>query len=295
MGWSSIGTVVGGGQLATAGGTPVQPVTDQLTSGDLGTGADGAVTLSANATLVRDMQYSSLTVNVAVVLNTAGYVIRCQGVLTNNGIIANDGGNGQAVSLGTGTPGAGAPNGTLFGGGGGGYGGSVPVVSNGASPPAADVEGGPGGNATVTQTGLGGTVTISGAIGLSMPGLRSLRYSGGGGGGIDSHGSGTGASAGGGGGGVVIIFTGSTAGNGDVHANGGAGAAWTQAPSGSNPSEAGAGGGGGICYIACRARGDAWTVTASGGAGAVSTGNIGTGTAQNGWPGRAGVLVCNGG
>lgn len=285
MGWSSIGTVVGGGQLATAGGTPVQPVTDQLTSGDLGTGADGAVVLSANTTLVRDMQYSSLTVDVAVVLSTAGYVIRCQNTLTNDGIIANDGGDATAT-----TPGAGAPTGSLLGGAAGAlyHSGSTAGHVAGNNAIAADVQGGAGGSCVSADGGTGpypgGSVTTSGALGLSMAGLRSLKYSGGASGAASAGAPSYAVS--GGAGGVVIAFCGSTAGGGTWQADAG-----LSSGSGGSGGWSSGGSGGGVVYIATRQRGDTWTLSAAGGAGAGSAaGNAGA----TGYPGRTGILVCNG-
>lgn len=271
MGWSSIGTVVGGGQLATAGGTPVQPVTDQLTSGDLGTGADGTVILVADTTLVRDMQYAALTVGFGTTLHTASYVIRCQGLLTNDGTIANNGGDATAPA----TPGSAAPTGTLLGSGAGVSCGGNGASVSGLAPPAADVQGGGGGGAS------GGTTKSSGAIGLSMPGLRSLLFAGGASGGVQSSYV-NGGAASGGGGGVVIVFTDTTAGVGAITADAGASVV---ASTGGYAS----GSGGGIVYIACRKRGDQWSISAAGSAG------VATGTgAPPGFPGRTGVLVCNG-
>lgn len=273
---------IGGGQLTNGTGTPVQPVADQLTSGDLGTGADGAVTVIAATTLARDMQYSSLTVNAGVTLCTGGYVIRCQNTLTNNGLIHNNGTDGSSTAAGVG-----GLQGSLYGGANGAfYNGSSAGNTSGINAPAADVQGGSSG-AVASYFGstkpTTGTTTPSGAIGLSLPGLRSLTFAGGASGYATTNGGGWAAS--GGAGGVVIAYCGSTAGTGTWQANAGLSKTFT---TGSYLAD---GSGGGICFIACRSRGDTWTLSATG---AAPAGGSGTNTANAGFPGRSGILVCNG-
>jgi hypothetical protein len=102
-----------------------------------GSGADGVVTISADTTLVRDMQYSTLTVNAGITLNTAGFTVMCDTLLTNNGIITDSSSGGAGGTGGTGygnsgtygqeatKPGAGA------GGNGGAGGGTVGVGGTG--------------------------------------------------------------------------------------------------------------------------------------------------------------------
>ncbi len=70
--------------------------------GVYGDGSDGAVTISVNTTLTKDMYYSSLTINAGITLIPNGKKIFCSGTLTNNGIIDASGGNGGAASSGVG-------------------------------------------------------------------------------------------------------------------------------------------------------------------------------------------------
>ena len=78
---------------------------------NLGDGSDGAVTISADTTLTRDMNYSSLTVNSGVTLYTNGYAIRCTGTVTIDGTIDNSATSTSNTSLGRG-----GKQGTLGGG-----------------------------------------------------------------------------------------------------------------------------------------------------------------------------------
>ena len=282
---------LGGGQLTNGAGTPVQPVVDQLTSGDLGTGQDGSVTLTVNTTLARDMQYSSLTVNAGVTLTTASYVIRCTGTLTNNGTVANNGGNATTSAVGLG-----APTGSLLGGADGvTVPGGTQNTAAGNNAPSADVQGGYGGSTTNTQNPpkvtAGGSVVASGALGLSMSGLRSLRYAGGGSGAVDMYAVANFIGYSGGAAGVIIAICDATAGTGTWKAIGG------NPNINANPSGysyAVGGSGGGTVYIATRTRNDSWTFQVQGSNALHYTGTDGAYTAQNGGPGRSGILVCNG-
>jgi len=98
-----------------------------------GDGSDGAVVISSNTTLTRDMYYSDLTVNSTFTLNTGGYRIFVSGTLTNNGTIANNGGNASGPTGGTNTKGsldigANAPN-SPTSGGAAGAGGNIVWIS----------------------------------------------------------------------------------------------------------------------------------------------------------------------
>lgn len=90
-----------------------------------GDSSDGAGTISENTTLTKDMQYSSLTVNAGVTLNTAGFMILCAGTLTNNGTITDSTSGGSGGAGGTGFSGEGGYGaaGTATGAGTGGDGG----------------------------------------------------------------------------------------------------------------------------------------------------------------------------
>jgi len=150
-----------------------------------GSGIDGEVTISADTTLTRDMQYTTLTINSGKTLNTAGFLVMCDTLLTNNGIITdsssggaggiggtgygNTGGYGQEpTKSGAGKGGNGGDGGGLVGvGGTGGKGGGVVKIyaktltnngtihANGSAATAASGAGGYG-----ADGGDGGTVIL---------------------------------------------------------------------------------------------------------------------------------------
>lgn len=299
------GTAVGvsGGQLSDIGGTPNQPVSDQLTSADLGTGIDGAVTLSASATLVRDMDYASLTVPAGVTLHTGGYVIRATGTVTINGTLDN---SGSSATQPGGEPnnvlaGLGAPAGTLYGGANGV---AIPLASYevlfavaGAPAPPADVQGGDGGATHVRDSGTGtagepgGSISISGASWLSAVGLRSARLGGGA--------SGSAAQgpqslnfchvASGGAAGCVVVICNALGGGGVITATAGQ-SLFSEGTPGFEFAVGGSGGG--VIAVACR-NANSWTgnLNASGAPGIIQDPGGYSPTAQPGGPGRTGLLV----
>jgi hypothetical protein len=280
--------LVGGSQLSNAGGLILQPTADQLTSGDLGTGADGAVTISADTTLTTDKNYTNLTINNGVTLHTAGFLVRWNGTFTHNGTLDDSGANGTAATSTTnGVGGAGGAGGTL-GAGGDGANGTQGTANAGKAPAAGSIEGGAGG-AGGNSGGAGGATTLNSALGLSVQGLRSFSYAGGGGGGGGKYvGAGAAIGGGGGGGGAVLAIGNILTGNGAITANGGnAGANFA------NGSACGGsgGGGGGIAYVACRISTFTGSLSASGGSGAA--GSNGGPAGQNGSHGSAGLLVTN--
>ena len=113
---------------------------------EYGDGSDGAVTISVNTSLTRDMFYTNLTVNTGIVLTTAGFRIFCTGTLTNNGTIRSIGGNGG--------------NGGNGGGGSGGSAGSAgaaPYTAGSLPAPLAGAAGGAGVQSSVGGTGGAGT------------------------------------------------------------------------------------------------------------------------------------------
>ena len=187
---------------------------------DFGTGVDGAATISTNTSLGSDKNYSDLTINSGITLNTAGYIVRCTGTLTNNGIITSNTAHASAgQSGGTGGTGGGAAytdGGSANGGSGGSGGGRVRIyaaalINNGI----VHANGGSAGGATA-----GGT----GGVGPWQNFIGWWEVQGGGGGG-------GGGGNGGAGGSVELTY--STRTQGTVTANGGAG------------SSGGAGGAGG--------------------------------------------------
>jgi hypothetical protein len=236
-----------------------------LTPNQLGTGADGAVVISGNTTLTRNMNYSSLTVNAGVTLETGSFIIYCTGTVMVNGTIDNSGQPGT-------NHGTGAPSGAFFGGGAGNTGNA-----SGGAPPGGTVQGGAGGG---DINSVGTTTVIGPPSGLSLQGLLSNTY-GGGAGGSAYESSGSNTQVGGGGGGVVMIFCNILAGAGTISANGGAGAL----NGNSGPAADAGGGGGGIVFVACAA-GSTFAGVLSTAGGAPANYAFGTATA-----GKAGSTV----
>ena len=66
-------------------------VSDQI----YGTGSDGVAT-DPTSPLSRDMYYKDLTVTASATLDTGGYKVFVQNVLTVDGTLHNNGGNGSA-------------------------------------------------------------------------------------------------------------------------------------------------------------------------------------------------------
>ena len=94
-----------------------------------GNGSDGVVVISTNTTLTRDMQYSTLTVNSGITLNTAGYTITCSVLLTNNGTITDsDSGGDGGVGGKDGASGTAGQSSIVDGAGSGGDGGDSSAV-----------------------------------------------------------------------------------------------------------------------------------------------------------------------
>lgn len=209
-----------------------------------GDGRDGSVRISANATLTRNMYYSSLTIDPGVTLTLNGYKLFVSGTLLNNGIISADGKGGSGGAGGT-NGNAGSPGGSLTNSlGGKGAAGSTGQYGGT----------GPGG-----AGGAGGSVTVPSLI----PAPADLRPdaspnlnggSGGGGGGGGGRGvtytGGTGGNGGFGGGAVTIFANIINNQSGVISANGLAGVAGTRVRSSGTLGGNGGGGGGGTVYLA---------------------------------------------
>jgi hypothetical protein len=255
-------------------------------------GSDGTVTFdgtstvlgmaptSSTYTLTRTIMPQNMTINSGVTIKTNGYLVFVQQTLTNNGTIANNGGN--ATGLGGALY---APGNFLSASneGGDGLQASGQVGSNSLG--AFGGAGGAGGAGTGAHTGgAGGTMaTATGAQGgLSIPRMwgwwwagTSLDHlsshqaaAGGGGGGGDSTNYGGG---GGGGGGWVVVCARTITGTGTIEANGGNGFTPTVGNCGG-----GGGGGGGMVCAWYESLGGSQTLEANGG----TAGNgVGTGTA----------------
>lgn len=229
-----------------------------------GDGSDGAVTISGNTTLSRDMYYSSLTVNNGITLNTAGNIIRVTGTTANSGTITDSTNGGTGGTAGSG--GASVGSGANGNNGGDGQPGTAGTVKNGYQAGSGGYGGGGGG-------------------------------SGGGGNGGASGAGGNGGN-GGNGGGIVVIFTSTLNNTGTITVAGSAGAsgnngsnapATTYTGGSGGGGAAGNGGSGGIVKLVYKTLTSLGTVSVSGGAAGSSTGSGGTssGGSCNGGPGHS--------
>lgn len=323
--WNDIGSliVLTSGQVTTAlGYTPENPANKNTANGYpglnasgvissaqiplfYGDGADGAVTISSNTTLSRDMSYSNLTVNSSIVLNTAGNIYRVNGTLANSGTItdttniitgAAGGSQGYPGVAGTGkTVGNILKNGFLNGAngsGGGGGGASGATGGNGGN-------GGNGGTSGGIVVGYVHTINNAGSINANAGngtagasgGTPTTGAGGGGGGGGDG---GTGGTC------KLVYNTTSGSGLGSVTASAGSGGGQGSggnhgtANQGSNSSgSAGGASGNGT------AGGSAGSVGVAGGAGSNGSGGGGGGcssgtTGTTGGAGGAGVAGASG-
>ncbi len=289
------------------------------TSGDYGDGSDGAVafngsnTFAAFATttgsapnlsytLTRDIFATTITISAGIKVRTAGFIVHASGLVTNAGVLYNDGDAGSGSTGGTNTSAEGTLQSARAGGGNGGTtsGAATSNGSNGTGSGGRNVTGsasGAGGGAGAATGGTGGTAAsptaIQGSIrsrsfnsrGRLMDNTAANGGNGGGGGGATSV-TGTAAGGGGGaaGGGIKLVAYGYDGTGGVLSADGGAGA------NGGSTGDGQAGGGGGGCggYVHAHVRHlTAWgTVRANGGA--FGTGSNG---GSNGVAGGAGLVV----
>lgn len=258
---------------------------------------DGTATFTSFAslagstyTLTRDVflgDGSSIASGVTVY--TAGYRLFCNGQLTNNGTIHNDGkdasgatggtasasgslgigtagGNGHSSTAGNGANGTAQSNGLYDVSAAGGTGGGDGTHTGGTSSYAAAAAGNGGSHWLMPMlTGFLQGPSSGGNQGITLP----IGGGAGGGGGGNDGANGTGG-GGGGGGGVMTLHVYSLVNNGAIHANGGAGAAAT-----GTSGNAGGGGGGYIINLYRKLSG-AGTMTVSGGAGGAKFGSTGT-------------------
>jgi hypothetical protein len=256
--------------------------------GVFGDGSDGDVVLNGPSTLVRDMFYRNLTVTNNAVLNTGGFRIFVQQLLTiDAGSVIKRNGLDAAGAVGGAALGAGTINGSGSAGRNGGLGAGL----NGASQAfALGGSGGAGGAAGANNGGTGGVSTIAAAAGAPrwLPSASELvdfnsagLYTGGLGGGAGGGDGANNGGASGGGAGPMVISARNIVNNGSITATGGAGAAGTGGNAGG-----GGGGGGGVIILVYRARVAQGTITANGGAlGA------GIGTGNPGIAGNPGLIV----
>lgn len=270
-----------------------------IVSRKYGTGIDGDVTINSNTTLVRDMYYMNLTVNATFTLNTGGFRIFVEGLLTLNGTIARNGNAGvgatAGVTLAAGTLGAPAA-------GGGGVAGAAGTA--GPQVTANTQMGGVGGAGGVGGGGLAGGVVranpsnppaVNGGLqvfndsecvtrGRDLANTQLRGGDGGGGGG----GNATGAASGGGGGsgaGVIVIVAAAIIGTGIITAIGGNGG-------NSGTGAGGGGGGGGGCIAVLVESTVARFATSAGGGYSVAggAGGPGNGAGANGNVGGTGNI-----
>jgi len=269
---------------------------DQATSGSadfgaFGDGSDGAATLDGVAapaftgapvgsvyTMVRDAFLTNLTVNAGITLNTGGFRLFVNGIMTiaATGIVMRDGNAGAL-----GVAGAALAANTLGASHAGGAGGNNAVGTAGTNGtqqlPGGTGAGGAGGAGGGNAGGAAGTYTaLTAAQGsvrslpnaligsaVSQAGVVALRGGSGGGGGGSSAATTTGG-GGGGGGGVVMIAALTLVNNGRISARGGTGA---DASGGAGDSGGGGGGGGGDVILITRSKIGTGTVDANAGAG----------------------------
>lgn len=295
-----------------------------------GDGSDGALNItSTTVTLARDTCYSSVTISGTGVLNCAGFIPYCNGIVDLSAA-----GVGAVIGMSGGAGGAGGATGTA-----GTFGVAVAGSTVGASAGSPGGAGGAGSTAVGGQgnvgqpatSGLGGTSGASGAGGTGGGGagganrpaivpagqVRTRRFmnpiargttmcagGAGGGGGGAGGGSGTVSGPGGGGGGAggnvmqlpwrFIKRGGSTAASCIQCTGGAAGAGGTSATStcgGGGAGGAGAGGAVVLQYQALIGTTATNAIDCGGGAGAVGGAGNGTGTGGNGSAGGDGGWV----
>ncbi len=272
------GSVIGvsGGQLKAVSGQSLQPISTTLLPSDLGSGATGSVTLTANATLTRTVDYTTLAIDAGVVVSTGGYIIRCTGTASIEGTVANNGGASTSTR-----GGLGAPTAALAGGANGVSSYDLTTVKGTDAFPGA-CQGGAGGGVQVAGTtgAAGGIVTSYTPASPSFLTLHQSSLAGGASGAARSTTS-TNYATTGGAGGAVLVMALLIRGAGTIEANAGVGLV--------NASKGGAGGsGGGFVMIASRTYNFTGTLRALGSAGILKTA---TGTVQAGVDGRTVTLI----
>jgi len=272
-----------------------------------GDGSDGSFTLSSDFVMSRDMQWLNLIVPAGRRLITAGWIVRSQQFINNNGSIENNGQGGDGLPNPAPLGGAGGAAGRFSGGGDGGTPSSTMPGDGNNSYNAFSTGGfflttGPnnysGGYDTRVSVATGGVPGIVNAnnpvlnLGMLLAAINpmempfggsssidtSILISGGSGGAAPVNAPGTQRNSGGGGGGVVCICSPVILGSGFVTANGGNAGPLALSPS--SPAPAAGGGGGGNVFIRTLRNSSTWTIQANGGLSGLSDGTA------NGYPGR---------
>jgi len=278
-----------------------QAIASQASGGDatFGDGSDGDVTISTNTTLVADMYYNNLTVNVGVVLNTGGYRIYVADTLINNGTISNNGSDGangtNAVSIASGgtggAGGAGGLGGTLTAGANGGAGGdgsdsggSATAGTNGGNAnPALAGNGSAGATGTSTSCTAGTAGTAGTATGETVKAITGTLQT------VNLTAGSPSTFA------KVLAFYASTsefALSASAGSGGGGGSCHFDTGNRSCGGSGGGGGGGGIVWIVAKTLTNNGTISANGGNGgsggsAINGGNAGV----SGGKGSGGVVL----
>lgn len=271
--------------------SPISNTVADLSSSIFGDGSDGSATISGNTTLTSDKYYINLTINNGITLNTGGFRIFVNGTLTNNGTIANNGGNASGTTAGTagaagtlGGGGAGASGVSQSSGAGGGGGGVVWISAKTVAVQGTiTATGGNGGNGTAgTGNGVisgasGGTIGVSNMntknisiMSVFIDTLNMQTLSGGAGG---ASGSGNGAGTAGTSITRTLIQTGTGGNSGNC--------------AGTNTGTGGGGGGqGGVIYFRYKTLTTSGTLTVTGG-----NAGTGAGTGGNGTAGSSGISI----
>jgi len=254
-----------------------------------GDGSDGAVTISSDTNLARDMFYETLTVDAK--LDCKSFRIFVRGKLTvgaAGSIVANgaagSGTTGGAVS-------SGGTTGTGTAGGAGGAGGAGTAGTAGNTTNGAGGQGGAGGASSGGGTGggpAGGTAPGIAAVNGhprdgAVTSLVGLKWSGGSGGGGGTAAASSSGGGGGAGGYCVYVVCRELDNAGVISADGGGGAAATGAGTGAG---GGGGGGGGLVTLVFSRLTALGTVRANGGAGGALQGAGAAGAA-----GAAGLVL----
>lgn len=253
-----------------------------------GNGADGDATISTNTTLVRDMYYNNLTVDLGATLFANGFRVHVAGNFVLNGVIDRSGtdatGTATTAALAAGTlgaSGAGGAGGTAAGTAGGAV--SNAFGGSGGNGGATGSAGGTGGVATAPTAALGGVEVLNSARFASVGQVISSVIGGAGAGGGGGAGDGTAGGAGGAGGGVVVVNAKNMTGTGSITVQGGDGFQ----PVAGNRGGGGGGGGGAIILVTENDTTlESFTTNVSGGIGA-----SGSGTGNPGANGSNGRVV----
>jgi hypothetical protein len=200
--------------ILSMAGTPGLQFFTKISS--YGSGANGAATISVDTTLTKDMEYTNLTINSGITLDTGGYTVMCSGTLTNNGTITNaaSGGSGGVGGVGYGIAAANL----------GGSGGDPLIAGAGVGG-----DGGNGGGSTSTggAGGQGGGFVNIFARTFTNNGL--IQVNGSNAGSPTNDGTGSGIGGNGGNGGTASLFYDSKT-TGTVTANGGSRSVGTTVP-----------------------------------------------------------------